>query len=88
MSTQAGLSLLWMYLSFYRFCCALAHLQLRCTTLKAPFVVHKFLQGWITHKARKIILILNQIAVLTHPNILYGKKIMARMRFLSRADDA
>ena len=29
----------------------------------APFVVHKFYKGWITHKARKIILILNQIAV-------------------------
>ena len=28
MSMQAGLSLLWIYLSFCRFCCALAHLQL------------------------------------------------------------
>ena len=27
MSTQAGLSLLWIYLSFCRFCCAPAHLQ-------------------------------------------------------------
>ena len=33
MSTQAGLSLLWIYLSFCRFCCAPAHLQLWCTTL-------------------------------------------------------
>ena len=29
----------------------------------------KCFQAWITHKARKIILILNQIAVLTHPYI-------------------
>ena len=64
MSTQAGLSLLWIYLSFCRFCCAPTHLQLRCTTLEALFVVHKFYQAWITHKARKIILILNQIVVL------------------------
>ena len=35
-------------------------------------VVHKFFRDWITHKARKNILILNQIAVLTHPYILYG----------------
>ena len=69
MSTQAGLSLsLWIYLSFCRFCCAPAHLLLRCTTL----VVHKFYQAWIMHKARKIMLILNQIAVLTHPYILYS----------------
>ena len=33
MITQAGLSLLWIYLSFCRYCCALAHLQLWCTTL-------------------------------------------------------
>ena len=35
-------------------------------------MINKFYQGWITHKARKIILILNQIAVLTHPYILYS----------------
>ena len=52
MSTQAGLSLLWDYLSFCRVCCAPVHLQLWCK------------------KARKIILILNQMAVLTHPYIL------------------
>ena len=33
MSTQAGLSLLWIYLSFCRLCCGLAHLLLWCTTL-------------------------------------------------------
>ena len=33
MSTQGGLSLLWIYLIFCRFCCAPAHLQLWCTML-------------------------------------------------------
>ena len=37
------------------------------------FVVHKIYQGWITHKARIIILILNQIVLnYTHPYIWYG----------------
>ena len=53
MSTQAGLSLLWINLSFCRFCCAPAHLQLGCTTLYVPFVVHKFYQGWICIKQEK-----------------------------------
>ena len=66
MNTQAGLSLLWVYLLFCRFCYALAHLQLWCTTLETPFVVYKFYQGRITHKARKITLILNKIVVLNY----------------------
>ena len=50
--------LLWVYLSFVGFA--------------VHRIIYKFYQRWITHKARKIILILNQIAVLTYPYILYG----------------